>query len=524
VTDTTPDFAALPELISRRIDALRLPGVLSVRPGFELVDGWLTATPAIVVTVDGVRPPGLPSELGGVPVDVRVASPRKKAALLEPAAYAATGRTAPDLGKVPEFADEVLVAERRAEASVAPSPDLAAEAAAKPTLPYTPPAGVALTPVTGELTVELAASPDAGWGQLSAFLSATRNELVIGLYDFTSEHVLSAFESAMKGKKVTLTLDHPAKNPTANQTDEQTVSELAGALGGDFEQAWALSGMDPKATAKIFQTAYHIKVAAQDSSAVWVSSGNWNNSNQPDIDPVDNPADTDAARSGDRDWHVVVRSPELTKTFAAYLENDYRVASQHNQASVAAAQPELIEPAVQTPPFAQFFPAKTITDQMTITPVLTPDPGVYVDAVKGLIASATKTLHLQFQYIELPKTTDATNRAFVALVQSVVDRQNAGVKVRIIMSEYETAGYLEQLQSLGLDVANVVKIQNNVHNKGIVVDGRSALISSQNWSSAGALHNRDGGVIIENEQVAAYFDQIFLHDWEHLAGKQAAED
>jgi phosphatidylserine/phosphatidylglycerophosphate/cardiolipin synthase-like enzyme len=144
--------------------------------------------------------------------------------------------------------------------------------------------------------------------------------------------------------------------------------------------------------------------------------------------------------------------------------------------------------------------------------------------VKRLIASATATLCLQFQYIELPKTTDATNRAFVELVQAVIDRQRAGVGVRIIMSEYETVGYLEQLQTLGLDVAGSVKLQNNVHNKGIVVDGRAVLVSSQNWSSAGALRNRDAGVIIESERVAAYFGQLFEHDWEHLATRQVAED
>jgi phosphatidylserine/phosphatidylglycerophosphate/cardiolipin synthase-like enzyme len=523
VTDSTPSLAALPELIERRLDTFRLPGVLSVRPGFQLVDGWLTNTPAIVVTVEGEAPLGLPSELGGFPVDVRVASARKRAALLDPAGYAASGAAAPDEGKVPEFAHEVLVAERPAQASVAPAPALIAPAK-KTQLPYSPPAGVPLTPVTGELTVELAASPDAGWAQLGAFLAATQRELVIGLYDFTSAHVLAAFEKAAAGKKVTLTLDHPAKNPTADQTDEQTVAALEKALGGNLEHAWALSGMDPKATATVFQTAYHIKVAAQDSSAVWLSSGNWNNSNQPAIDSVTNPGDAGAARGRDRDWHVVVRSPELTKTFAAYLANDYRVAAQHNEPSAAGMQPELLRPAVETPPFAQFFPAQTITDQMTITPVLTPDAGVYVGAVKALIASATSTLHLQFQYIELPKTTDAANQPFVDLVQAVIERQQAGVEVRIIMSEYETAGYLEQLQALGLDVANGVKLQNNVHNKGIVVDGRAVLVSSQNWSSAGALRNRDAGVIIENAQVAAYFERLFAHDWEHLAAKQVAED
>ena len=88
------------------------------------------------------------------------------------------------------------------------------------------------------------------------------------------------------------------------------------------------------------------------------------------------------------------------------------------------------------------------------------------------------------------------------------------------MSEFETAGYLEQLQSLGLDVVNNVKIQNNVHNKGIVVDTQSVLISSQNWSTDGTLYNRDAGVIIESAAAAQYFEQIFLHDWEHLASRR----
>jgi phosphatidylserine/phosphatidylglycerophosphate/cardiolipin synthase-like enzyme len=98
------------------------------------------------------------------------------------------------------------------------------------------------------------------------------------------------------------------------------------------------------------------------------------------------------------------------------------------------------------------------------------------------------------------------------------------VEVKIIMSEFETAGYLEQLQGMGLDVVNNVKIQNNVHNKGIIVDGSAVLVSSQNWSSDGTLYNRDAGVIIYHETAAQYFQQIFLHDWNHLASQNARSD
>jgi phosphatidylserine/phosphatidylglycerophosphate/cardiolipin synthase-like enzyme len=109
-------------------------------------------------------------------------------------------------------------------------------------------------------------------------------------------------------------------------------------------------------------------------------------------------------------------------------------------------------------------------------------------------------------------------------VQAVIDRQKAGVDLRVIMSEYETAGYLEQLQAAGLDVVTTVKIQNNVHNKGIIADGKTVLVSSQNWSTDGTLYNRDAGLIIYNKTAAQYYQQIFLHDWQHLAKPKALPD
>jgi phosphatidylserine/phosphatidylglycerophosphate/cardiolipin synthase-like enzyme len=131
---------------------------------------------------------------------------------------------------------------------------------------------------------------------------------------------------------------------------------------------------------------------------------------------------------------------------------------------------------------------------------------------------------MQFQYIELPSSTATGVQGFIDLVDAVIARQKAGVEVQIIMSEYETTGYLEQLQAAGLDVATSARIQNNVHNKGIIVDGASVLISSQNWSSAGTLHNRDAGVIIENVKVAEYYEQLFQHDWTTLATQKASDD
>ncbi|GAB3801898.1 hypothetical protein GCM10028798_18300 [Humibacter antri] len=533
----TQGQAGIQRIIEKNLGRFRVPGVLSVRPGFRMRDRWITDERAIVVTVAAgtdAGASGVPDALDGVAVDVRTASSAKAAQLAElgdPGAHAAAREStaiAPDLGGVPVFPGERVLTGDAGPAGGHAMDATSVEAAAKPAkehLAYTAPPGVPLAPVSGEIELELSASPDSGWPVLSAFLAGTQNTLTVGLYDFTSAHVLARFETAATGKRVVFVLDHPPRNPTADQTDDQTVADLKKSLGAFFEQAWALERADPHASAWIFPSAYHIKVAVRDSSTVWLSSGNWNDSNQPDIDPVHDPADAAQARTRDRDWHVVIHDAGLARTFEAYLKHDYAVAVQHQEPTATAAEPALIaQPLAETPPFEHFTAAETITDQVTITPVLTPDPGVYADAVRALIESASTSLHLQFQYIEAPSRPSDASAPFSALIEAVIARQNAGVDVRIIMSEYETAGYLEQLQQLGLDVVSNVKLQNNVHNKGIVVDGSRTLVSSQNWSTAGTLENRDAGVIIDSARVASYYDGIFAHDWEHLATQHARED
>ena len=523
------DLSAVSTVINANMAAFDKPGVLSVRPGYKVTKDWLTSTPSVVVTVRHKAdqlPAGelLPAEVGGVPVDVRQASPAKALELQDPHQYAAGLRLAPNLGSVPHFPDEVTPAGVHPAAAASAHAQLAA-AVTKPELTYSGPAGVTLDPVEAQATITLSASPDSGWPVLKSFLAGTAQTLTVGLYDFTSAHVLAGVTGSLAGKQLDLVLDHPAKNPTADQTDADTVSDLAQALGQDFTQAWALTHTDPDATAWIYPTAYHIKVAVRDRTAFWLSSGNWNNSNQPDIDPVNVPADADRARHGDRDWHVVVEQAQLAGVFEDYIRNDQQVATAHNKTE-GAGKP-LTPPSLgssETPAFAQFFPPATVSGVMKIAPLLTPDPGVYAGAVKALIASATRTLYMQFQYIEPPKAGDTTAQPFVDLINAVIDRQQHGVDVKIIMSEFETAGYLEQLQALGIDVVSNVKIQKNVHNKGIVVDGATVLVSSQNWSADGTLWNRDAGVIIYSQDAAQYFQQVFLHDWTHLAATKAASD
>jgi hypothetical protein len=515
-------------VIASNLDQFRKPGVLAVRAGYKTVGGWPTRKPAIVVTVehktDAVPAADrLPEKVDGYSVDVREASPLKHFELTSPSSYETELPSIPPEQRVAPFANEVRLQ------PITEEPELVAvAAAAKPQLDYTGPKGIDLSPVEDEFTITCHSSPDAGWPILSAFLEGTTDRLTVGLYDFTSGHILDAVKAALDGKKLDLVLDHPGKNPTADQTDDETHSSLSGQLGENLRFAWALEGSDPFAAVEIFPNAYHIKVAVRDAGTVWVSSGNWNNSNQPDIDPVNKPADAAAAAKADRDWHVVIQHPGLAQTFAAYIENDLSVAAAHQvtgapEADLSAALPEemfLATAELETRAFAQFFAPQVFTDHMRIRPLLTPDPGIYVGAVLDLVNGAQQSLYIQTQYAH--PSTRSEDQAFTDILNAVVARQRAGVDVRMIFSQWETAPYLEKLQAAGLDL-NQVRIQRGVHNKGIVQDGEIVLISSQNWSADGVLRNRDAGVIIEHEPIASYFQQIFMHDWTNLARQQALD-
>ncbi len=46
------------------------------------------------------------------------------------------------------------------------------------------------------------------------------------------------------------------------------------------------------------------------------------------------------------------------------------------------------------------------------------------------------------------------------------------------------------------------------------------LVSSQNWSGDGFLRNRDAGLIVEDAEIAGYYEAIFLDDWNTARGRR----
>jgi phosphatidylserine/phosphatidylglycerophosphate/cardiolipin synthase-like enzyme len=368
-------------------------------------------------------------------------------------------------------------------------------------------------------------SPDHGFPVLKEFLSGTKERLVVGMYDFGAKHILNAITNATSHsgafKKFTMAIQHGEDTGSGTKvndlTDQQIIDKLKQSLGAKFESAWVKIGSVNGWVA----SSYHIKVAVRDESAFWLSSGNWQSSNQPDEDPLnDVPQKRSFLTKYNREWHAVVEHEDLAKAYQAYILNDF----QQNRANIpdeALEIPDLLLPGallVPTPqetakPFEYFAPFDA-TRSFTVQPLLTPDN--FHEAVLALIESAEEELLIENQTFNAPKDSDDKLRE---LLDAVLTKQKAGVDVRIIFRILFAADARENLTNL-VDFGfseDSIKVQTNCHTKGVVVDKKRVLLGSQNWSNLGVSNNRDASLLFDDEELAKYFAKIFEHDWANLA-------
>ncbi len=547
----TSNDREIDQTITNNLHRLSKYGVLTARPGYEIAGHQLTGRRAIVATVHTKKPlsglsrdQALPDNIGGVPVDVREADSYQRLRASDPLAaeisqtYRRPEDTEPEWPLERELPSGELLKSARSETQKTFAAQTKAQPASarvlsahqqKPRLDYEPVGCPLLEPVDVTARVTTAVSPDAGLATLTKFLSGTTSSLIIGMYDFTSAKILGDFKSDLAASKtLQIVLDDPAPNPTRDQTDWETVQDLKQALGSRVRTAWALTRSDPFAAQWSFPYAYHIKVIVRDNGAVWLSSGNLNNSNEPDLSQ---PPTTE-----DRDWHVIIEDANLARIFVAYLDFDYRTAAA-NQLSSQPAIEKAIEdarakrakeanPTLPRQPknvarargsASTSVPAKVFNNlSLRVTPLLTPDRlpntqnGQYVTNIINLIKSAQKSIYIELQYIEASK---GDGSPYDELLQTIADQVAAKKDVRLIASANYAEKWGEKMQDEGVDLTANIHTLPNVHNKGFVIDGKTVVVSSQNFSPAGVYDNRDAGLILESVDIAQYFGPIFDADW-----------
>lgn len=487
--------------------------VLNVRLGYVFENGWITDKRALVATVRQKLPLAelrsrrvspLPETFQGMPVEI--VGPTVEELLTE---------------KIGPTATEALLP------SDAPTID---------EITYEPP-NVPLAKLEAKtMRVVAHCSPDVGWPKLSEFLQATEKRLVVGMYDFGAEHIVEAVEALRHRPSFeNLILVMQSSESLGGGTkahdlaDAETVERLRAALGAKFRNAWVKMGPVNGWVAY----SYHIKVAVRDRAAIWLSSGNWQSSNQPNANPrAESPPDATWLTDYNREWHCVVEHPDLAKTFEEHVLNDFENNKDldPDEASLLPGLElaELLVPESLVRPKwlesitdFQYFDAFDDHRPFTVEPLLTPDN--YHEGVLEMIASAEDEILWQNQTLNVPKPS---HKKLQEVLDALLAKQNQGVKVRCIFRLFRKADAIQTLiglKELGFDTDNI-RVQPNCHTKGIIVDRKRVLIGSHNWSNAGVSVNRDASLLFDDAPLAEYFARVFEHDWRNLATQDLGSD
>jgi len=298
-------------------------------------------------------------------------------------------------------------------------------------------------------------------------------------------------------------------------------------MKGRFEQTWAtlFSKKNPNG---LFASAYHIKVAVRDSSAIWLSSGNWQSSNQPDVHPfAENPDDLPSGfqRKYNRDYHAIIKNDRLAAIYEFYIKRDFEQSAAQAGEDVSFAQPDNLAPEVEVfvpieeeapEEFAktvQLFPPLHLDRKVSVQPLLTPD-NYAVNALQ-LIESATESVWFQNQYINF-RGTDDDFTEFKLLIGALKKKIDAGLQVRIICRDMMKQESLDVLIALDFP-KEVFRFQPACHNKTIIIDGKTVMFGSHNWSNEGIKTNRDASLIFNDVEIAAYLSKVYDYDWKNLA-------
>jgi hypothetical protein len=382
--------------------------------------------------------------------------------------------------------------------------------------------------VSEKMEMTICVSPEAGWGELEAFIGETTSTLTVAMYQFTAPHIFEAIEAAVTpaGRKFELILhpvpEKPAKTGVkADDLDEEkdVIPPLEEKMKKRFEQTWAtlVSKKNPDG---LFASAYHIKVAVRDGDAFWLSSGNWQSSNQPDVHPfVDHPEKLPPQfqRKYNRDYHAIISNKKLASIYEFYIKRDFELSAAQAEATSFAA-PDLFVPEEEEAPvdFAappKLFKPLRLNREVSVQPLLTPDN--YAENALKLIKSATKSVWFQNQYINFRGTADDFTE-FRLLIGALKDKIDKGLDVRIICRDMMKQESLDVLVGLGFP-KEAFRFQPACHNKTIIIDGKTVVFGSHNWSNEGVKTNRDASLIFDDEEIAAYLAEVYDYDWNTLA-------
>jgi cardiolipin synthase len=354
-------------------------------------------------------------------------------------------------------------------------------------------------------------SPDSASDALSGIIDSAEDSIFLSIYEFTDTTLGGRLlEAVRRGVDVKIL----AEGSPVSGIEQAELSILRGLSDSGASVRLLLDNSSLGVKARYRYD--HSKYAVIDNMTVVVSSENW----------VRNGFPPNGA-TGNRGWSVRMDNRELSNFMAGVFLEDWNPARMDSVDLTRSSISPVSDDGEAEGGFVREFAQQPFTGHFRVTPVIGPDNSLHPDAVIGLIKSARS--HLRIEQFYVSKSWGASPNLFL---EEAVNAARRGVDVRILldsswynvdenemMDNDDTVAYVNEVAAReGIPIA--AKLGNSAshdlvkfHNKGIIVDGERVLVSSINWNLNSVTENREVGLIVENRELASFFDAAFGYDW-----------
>lgn len=102
---------------------------------------------------------------------------------------------------------------------------------------------------------------------------------------------------------------------------------------------------------------------------------------------------------------------------------------------------------------------------------------------------------------------------------AIKDRHRMGTPIRIITDNdklYDKGSDIRDLADAGLDI-RVDMTEYHMHHKFAVVDGRSVITGSYNWTRSAAKYNEENILVTQESNVVKQYDRAFKEMWKKMS-------
>jgi len=359
-----------------------------------------------------------------------------------------------------------------------------------------------MIPSVQAATIETFVSPDCSFQAFSDFIDAANASLLLSAYTFSSPEMTDDLISKhSNGTYVELIVE---KSPVGGMSDYE-ISTLCALRAGNV-------------TVMLYDGPLrfmHAKYAIRDGKDCLISSENYGYSGF-----------IPGGQYGNRGWGVIVYGSDI----ANELEDIFSQDINDSVPFVCPAGGHQLHKWNIAGAYEPRFGAQTFDKQKAML-IYSPDS---LDDILQLIGSASSYILVDEFYIYThwgSPSKDSVQNSPNPLLEALINKARQGVWVKILLdstyyemdrdkstSNYNTIEYVNSAASdEGIPIeARAMDLNGHgikmLHNKGMVIDGKKALISSINWNENSVMKNREVGIIIQGE-AAKYYENVFYSDW-----------